>query len=224
MTHVLELTEDEHTWEKIEAAVQRFTLAIRGGACKFADEFVAAFKDKDMIKRITNCLITERTRLSGSTLDLMSSATRLGPSFQPLIQIYFPTILRLLARTNKLYITRTQSCISAIIHNTHLPHIMPYIAEGMSDKSATMRKGCAEAILEALSKNASGGMLIDKEAIERRGSLALIEEVIRKAAVDKEVKVREAGRQIWNVYKTEWSDRVDACVYTSRNQAMLIVL
>lgn len=174
-----------------------------------------------MIKRITNCLITERTRLSGSTLDLMSSATRLGPSFQPLIQIYFPTILRLLARTNKLYITRTQSCISAIIHNTHLPHIMPYIAEGMSDKSATMRKGCAEAILEALSKNASGGMLIDKEAIERRGSLALIEEVIRKAAVDKEVKVREAGRQIWNVYKTEWSDRVDACVYIIRTQAML---
>jgi hypothetical protein len=52
----LALAETEHTWEKIAAALQRFTAAIRGGACKFEDEFVTALRDQQTAKRLIECV------------------------------------------------------------------------------------------------------------------------------------------------------------------------
>lgn len=74
-------------------------------------------------------MATERTRLSSSTLDLLASITRLGHAFAPLLPLYLPALLRLLCRTNKLYIARASSTLQSIIAHTHLPDILKFVVE-----------------------------------------------------------------------------------------------
>jgi hypothetical protein len=149
-------------------------------------------------------MTTERTRLSASTLDLFTAVTVLGPAFQPLLHFYTPTLVRLLGRTNKLYVARASACLSAIIQNTRLSQILPYIEEGMHDKAASTRFGCVEALALCF-------VHVEKAALERK-HISQIDEMIRRGATDKEVKTRELARQTWETYKKMWPDRVDASV------------
>lgn len=41
--------ETEHTWEQIDKALRRFQAVIRGGACKFTDEFVRQMRAKEVV-------------------------------------------------------------------------------------------------------------------------------------------------------------------------------
>jgi hypothetical protein len=153
-------------------------------------------------------IATERTRLSGAALDLLASATRLGPAYAPLLHTYASHIARLLARTNKLYISRAQDCLTSIARNTRLAALLPYLREAIEDKSGSMRRAAVEVTLAAVQGE---HMAIDKADLERR-YLPDIEHIVRKAAVDREVKVREAAKAVWQIYRKEWPERVNACV------------
>lgn len=157
-------------------------------------------------------MATERTRLSGTTLDLLSSLTRLSSSFVALLPSYLPPLLRLLCRTNKLYISRTLSSLQSIIKNTKLPSILDYIvaewrAEG--GKSSSFRIGASELILTILGGGVggSGETVVEKEGIEKKW-LEELEWCIRTGATDKEVKVRAVIKSVWDVYSREWPERV----------------
>jgi hypothetical protein len=143
----------------------------------------------------------------------MSAATLVGPSFQPLLHFYMPALVKLLGRTNKLYISRTQACLTAIIQNTRLATVVPYLAEGMLDKTATARYGCVEALALCL-------VHIDKAALERK-YLSHIEEVIRRGATDKEVKTREVAKQVWETFKGFWPERAEQCVRCWKSDRMI---
>lgn len=147
--------------------------------------------------------------MSGAALDLLAAATRLGPAYAPLLHTYASHITRLLARTNKLYISRAQDCLTSIIRNTRLASLFPYLREAMDDKSGSMRRAVAEVTLLALQGD---HMTVDKVELERR-YLPDVEQLVRKGAVDREVKVREAAKAIWSIYRKAWPTRVDACVF-----------
>ncbi|GAA6015650.1 hypothetical protein JCM11491_007184 [Sporobolomyces phaffii] len=207
----LALEETEHTWEKIDKAVKRFQAVVRGGAGKkeLADEYVRGMRDKTLVNGLIRSLATERTRLSGSTLDLVASSTRLGPQFAPLLPLYLPTLLRLLCRTNKLYITRSTSTINNIVKNTRLVDVLRFIVgewQGESGKSATFREKAAEITAYMLSSGAGGELILDKDVLDRR--VEELEWIIKTAAVDKDVKVRAEAKKCWEVYKREWPERV----------------
>ncbi|ORY84633.1 hypothetical protein BCR35DRAFT_259369, partial [Leucosporidium creatinivorum] len=153
-------------------------------------------------------LTTERTRLSGTTLDLLAACTRLGHLFQPLLSTYLPTILRLLCRTNKLYISRASTTIHSIITHTHLPDILKYIVAEWkleAGKSTSYREKAAEA-LGVILGTGGGGMGIEKEGCEKR--MEELEWVIRTGATDREAKVRGEIKKCWEVYKEVWPERV----------------
>ncbi|GAA5862293.1 hypothetical protein JCM1840_001712 [Sporobolomyces johnsonii] len=207
---VLALDETEHTWEKIDKAVKRFQAVVRGGAAKkeLAEEFVRGMRDKQLVNGLVRSLLTERTRLSGTTLDLIASSTRLGAQFAPLLPLYLPTLLRLLCRTNKLYISRSASTIASIIKNTKLGDVLRFIAHEWhleAGKSSSFREKAAESVSIMLGTEGVE-MLIEKEALDRR--IEDLEWIIKTGATDREPKVRAEMKKCWQVYQREWPERV----------------
>lgn len=137
--------------------------------------------------------------------------TRLSTHFQPLLHIYLPTILRLLCRTNKLYITRASACLNSIITHTRLlgdvlKHI---VAEWRAEagKSSSFREKCAEA-LGVMLGTTDAAFVVDKESLERR--MEDLEWVIRIGATDREPKVRSEIKKCWEAYKGLWPERVNS--------------
>ena len=155
---------------------------------------------------------------------MISSLTRLSTAFQPLLAPYLPPLLRLLSRTNKLYISRTLTTLRAIIRNTRIPEILRYItaewkAEG--GKSASFRIAASEIILDCL--GAGKGVVLEREALDRK-YVEEIEWVVRIAATDKEVKVRALVKVIWELYQQEWPERVSKFVLSPSLCSSLIII
>ncbi|KAM0748266.1 hypothetical protein T439DRAFT_349587 [Meredithblackwellia eburnea MCA 4105] len=198
--------ETEHTWEAIDKALKRFHAVVRGGACKWTDVFIKEMKRKEVVIGVIRSLITERTRLSSTTLDVMSSATRLGSSFHPLLPHYLPTILRLLCRTNKLYISRATSTLISIVIHTELSDILKYIvAEWKLEggKSSSYRISAMEVVLAFFPE---GEPLGGKENLDRR--VEDIEWIVRQSVTDRESKVRSGCKKLWEYYRSIWDERV----------------
>lgn len=152
-------------------------------------------------------MATERTRLSATTLDLLASITRLGPAFAPLLPVYLPPLLKLLCRTNKLYISRAQSTLSSILAHTHLVDILKYMVsewKAESGKSTSYRIGASELLFAILLAVKNGE--IEKESMEKR--IVELEWIIKTGATDREAKVRGEIKKSWEIYKVQWSERV----------------
>ncbi|PRQ77736.1 CLASP N terminal-domain containing protein [Rhodotorula toruloides] len=205
---VLQLNETEDTWEKINKALKRFQAVVRGGACRFTDEFVAAMRDPRMAKGVCRSLTTERGALSGTALEMVASCTRLGPSFAPLLAVYLPSVLRLFARPNKVYVTRAASTAASIIRNTRLGEVLRFIVlewRNEGGKSASFREQAAAAVAVMLGCD-TGSLAVEKDSLERR--IEDLEWVIKTGAVGREVTVRADMKKCWEVYRREWPDRV----------------
>lgn len=160
-------------------------------------------------------MATERTRLSGTTLDLLSSLTRLSTAFLALLPHYLPPLLRLLCRTNKLYISRTLAALQSIIKNTRLPHVVNYIvAEWQAEggKSSSFRIGASELLLVILGSTSGADLVVDKDSVGEKW-LDEVEWIIRIAATDREVKVRAVIKSVWDIYRIQWPERVSSYVY-----------
>ncbi|KAJ8293745.1 Protein stu-1 [Rhodotorula toruloides] len=205
---VLQLNETEDTWEKINKALKRFQAVVRGGACRFTDDFVAAMRDPRMAKGVCRSLTTERGALSGTALEMVASCTRLGPSFAPLLAVYFPSVLRLFARPNKVYVTRAASTAASIIRNTRLGEVLRFIVlewRNEGGKSASFREQAAAAVAVMLGCD-TGSLAVEKDSLERR--IEDLEWVIKTGAVGREATVRADMKKCWEVYRREWPDRV----------------
>lgn len=154
-------------------------------------------------------MATERTRLSATTLDLLASITRLGSSFSPLLSLYLPPLLKLLCRTNKLYISRAQSTLSSILTHTHLIDIVKFIVsewKAESGKSTSFRIGASELLLAILITIKNGE--IEKDVADKR--IVELEWIIKTGATDREAKVRGEIKKSWEIYKSQWPERISA--------------
>lgn len=99
----------------------------------------------------------------------------------------------------------------------------------MLEKSATHRKGCIAGILHALggpdpltpisSASTYEGLLVDKEIVRKR-YLEDVETCIRIGARDKDIEVRQIAKRCWEIYRSEFSERVARYVATPRQEAI----
>jgi hypothetical protein len=136
---------------------------------------------------LKDAMNSERSRLSGSALDLVTVLSGgLGPAFDPLVALFMPTLLGLCARTNKVFAKRTKACIFAVIENTRLSSILPYLTESVHNKSISLRLAALEGILTCLT---CFDPLDDTCA-------SLPEEAIKLTARDVSVDVRGADEKI----------------------------
>jgi hypothetical protein len=133
---------------------------------------------------LKNAMNSGRSRLSGSALDLATAlSVGLGPAFDPLVALFMPILFGLCARTNKVFARRARACIFAVIENTRLSSILPYLTESVHSKSISLRLAALEGILTCFDP------LDDTCA-------SLLEEAIKLTARDVSVDVRRADEKI----------------------------
>ncbi|KAG1807613.1 clasp N terminal-domain-containing protein [Suillus subaureus] len=198
------LEETEESWDKIEQGIVQLTQCCNNGGCDFATEMVAGIRS--LSRPINHAMNSERSRLSGSAIELVNALLAgLGSSFEPLVSLFMPTLLGLCGRTNKVFTSRAKACILAAIENTQSPSILPYLADSLTQKSAFLRLAAAEGVLACLN-------CFNPPDIEKDIRARLIEDVIKLTARDASADVRRAGKLIFEAYKALLPDRVESFI------------
>lgn len=204
LNRTLNTVETEDSWESISKSIQSLSVMCQNGACDWPEEFIPALRV--LSRPLISAMNSERTRLSGVAIDLIGSvASGLGSTFEPLLQIFFPVLLALSGRTNKVITTRARACIIVIIETTQLPSILPYCLQSVKDKSTSLRLTAAEGTLTCM--NCFNPPDLEKDTRARE-----IEDIIRATARDANADIRKVSRKIFEAYKLLLPGRVDRYV------------
>lgn len=209
------IPETEETWDRIANAMIRMTALVRGNAADYPLETVANVRP--VSRPLNSAASSERTRLSGVAIELLSELARvLDSSFDPLIPLFLPGLLTICTRSNKVFISRARSCVLAIIEHTRSPSILPYLAESTKDKSVSLRLAAAEATLACLNG-------FNPPDLEREPRAREIEGTIRLTATDASADVRKIAKKIFEAYKQLLPRRVERYVALGHRTAHALI-
>jgi hypothetical protein len=197
----LSLTESEETWDTIGNALLRIISLSKGGACDFPTILTSSIRS--MYRAITSAAASERSRLSATALECIAAlAVGLGPSFDPLVPLFIPTLLSLCSRPNKVFISRAKATIQAIIDQTQLISLLPYFVGALRDKSVTLRLIAIESLLACVQS-------FNPPDLEKDSRARDVENAIRLTATDASADVRRVSRQVFDAYKILLPARVE---------------
>lgn len=201
---ILFLQETEDSWETISHCINSLCDVCRNGAFDFAADLIPIIQS--ISRPLTNAMNSERTRLSGTAMDLVSVlASGLGAGFDPLLPIFFPVLLTLCSRTNKVVIVRARTCIFTIVEATQLPSILPYFLRSIKEKSAHLRLVAVEGTLMCMN-------CFNPPDLEKERRALDIEAIIRATARDAHADVRRIGKKVFGAYKLLLPSRVERYV------------
>lgn len=208
--------ETEESWDAIARSISKLTILCKEASCDFPSEIVATVRG--VFRPLNSAMNSERTRLSGVAIDLFGVlASGIGANIEPLLPLFFPTLLGLCARTNKVFVTRSRTSILTIIETSQSPAILPYLLQSFSDKSVSLRLTAIEGVLACMN-------CFNPPDLEKEGRAQDIESAIRFAARDANADVRKISRKVFEAYKVLLPSRVDKYVRLTllRNPTMLI--
>ncbi|CAE6448831.1 unnamed protein product [Rhizoctonia solani] len=197
-----EQLETEENWDKITRAIQTIAALTRGGAAELDAEYVKEIRGFSTL--ILNSMNSERTRLANVAVDLFTVlAPPLGNRFEPFIGVFVPTLIKLLGRTNKVFVSRATAGLRSIISHCPHPRILVELRVMANDKSAPLRVLVAGAVLQCMSE-------WDWSVPALAAKAGDIETVIRALGTDSNVDARKIARQIFDQYKQTFPDRVES--------------
>ena len=200
----LVLSESEDTWDKLTSAIMRLKSLSENGAAEFPSELTSLMRG--VARPLINCVNSERSKLSGVSLELFASlAQSLQSSFAPLIPVFFPALLSQCMRSNKVFSARGKACVIEIIGSTRLPGILTYILSSVKDKSIAMRLAAAEAALACLNA-------CDPEELVKGVRQGEIESIIKATIQDANGDIRKTSRKMFEAYTILNPDRIDTYV------------
>lgn len=157
---------------------------------------------RTLSRPLNSAINSERSKLSAVAIDLMTTlSSELRQSFEPLLPLFFPTLLAMCTRSNKVFVTRAKASLLAIVEHTTSTSMLTYFSESIADKSMSLRLATAECTLACL--NSFNPPDLEKEPRARE-----IEAIIRKAAIDANADVRKVGRKLFEAYKILLPGRV----------------
>ena len=156
-----------------------------------------------MYRPITSAAISERSRLSAAAIECITTlATELGPSFDPLVPLFVPTLLSICSRPNKVFISRAKAALHTIIDQTQLITLLPYFVDPLRDKSVTLRLIAMESVLACV-------RCFNPPDLEKDARARDIENAIRLTATDASADVRKVSRSVFDAYKILLPARVE---------------
>jgi CLIP-associating protein 1/2 len=197
----LSLPESEDSWEQIYKGFDQLGRLCQRGAFEHTLEFISSLRS--IHRNVVGAMNSERTRLSGVALDLLGTvASGLSSDFEPLLPLFFPSLLSLCARTNKVVVSRAKICIVTIVEVTQLPSILIYLAQSAKDKSPSVRLVVTEVTLSCLK-------CFNPPDLEKENLSSTIEAIIRSSARDANAEIRKVGKDIFQSYKVLLPDRVE---------------
>jgi len=197
----LSLVESEETWDSITNGLLRVTALSNGGASEYPTILIAFIRS--LYRPITSAATSERSRLSAAAVECIATlATDLGPSFDPLVPLFIPTLLSLCSRPNKVFISRAKAAIQTIIDQTQLLSLLPYFVESLHDKSVTLRLIATESVLACVRS-------FNPPDLEKDARARDMENAIKLTATDASADVRKVSRSVFEAYKILLPARVE---------------
>ncbi|KAH8835387.1 clasp N terminal-domain-containing protein [Flagelloscypha sp. PMI_526] len=197
----LELPETEETWDKISRGLDELKRLVRDDGSDQDPDFLPLLRT--VARPLIDAMSSERTRLSGNAISTLSSiAAGLGRQFEPVVHIFFPPLLALCARANKITVSRARKAIADIIEGTLLPSLLTYFLDSSKDKSASLRLACAEGALGCLNS-------LNPPDLERESRVHQIEALIISAGGDASADVRQLSKKMYAAYCQLLPSRVD---------------
>lgn len=198
----LSLVETEETWDTICNSLLRIIALSKGGACDFPTVLTSSIRS--MHRPIISAAASERSRLSATAVECIGVlATGLGPSFDPLVPLFVPTLLSICSRPNKVFISRAKATIQTIIDQTQLISLLPYFFRALREKSITLRLIAIESLLACV-------QCFNPPDLERDARAREIEGAIRLTATDASADVRKVSRHVFDAYKILLPARVES--------------
>jgi hypothetical protein len=201
MRSTISQPETEESWDAIASALIAITYLCENGGSDYPSQLIAAAKS--LYRPINSSMISERSKLSGSAIELVSAlATALESAFEPLLNLFFPTLLVLCTRSNKVFLSRARACIIVIIECTQLPGLFAHLIPALQDKSVSLRLAAVESLLTCLN-------CFNPPELEMEQRARDIETIIRATARDANPDVRNTSKKIFEAYRVLLPNRVD---------------
>ncbi|KAJ6558614.1 clasp N-terminal domain-containing protein [Mycena vulgaris] len=197
------LSETEETWDTIARSVTALTTA-----CSDIDSYAPGdllIAMRSISRPLISAMNSERSRLSGVAIDLVAVvASCLGVAFDPLLAHFFPVLLALSSRTSKVTVARARTCILAIIEATHLPTVLSYLVQSVTDKSVSLRLTIVESTLACMN-------CFNPPDLEKDVRAKEIEVIIRTTARDANADVRKVSKKVFEAYRLLLPRRLERC-------------
>ncbi|KAI8379327.1 clasp N-terminal domain-containing protein, partial [Radiomyces spectabilis] len=178
--------ETDQTWEAFDRALQNIALWAEQDRVHEYAGFVDHMKA--LQRPIIRAMTTDRTRLSGTAIDLLKKlSSAMEGDYEKIHDLFAPTLLRLFARTNKVTNMRSLECYKAVIENSKIPKSIPRLCDSLlrKDPNKSVRKCVNECLAKLLQVNAP-------RDVQRYAKN--IESALMTAAVDPAAEVRNAAR------------------------------
>ena len=102
---------------------------------------------------IQTSIISERTILSATACDMVKAvAAGLGLEFDPLVEVFGPSLLKLCQRSNKVFTKRAEDTIFAMIDDSKSVRWVPLLCENMSkaNKNRQAKASAARSLVKFL--------------------------------------------------------------------------
>ncbi|KAJ3314146.1 hypothetical protein HDV04_000918 [Boothiomyces sp. JEL0838] len=200
--------ESEENWQKFEAQINKIHQITLGSY--HISNFLYIMKTK-LFKIIVQCLITERTRLARSAMNLVAClAECLGQDFNQLSELLLPSVLKLTTRANKVYVSSATATLKTCVEYAGCFNLIPHLVEGMKNPSKSLRLAAVDVL---------GGVVSYGDAEQLYGYYNVIENTIATSALDSATEVRELTRSLLDNYKDKFPDRLPVFVSGLTEQA-----
>ncbi|KAF8322200.1 hypothetical protein DL93DRAFT_2205473 [Clavulina sp. PMI_390] len=198
---IIDQPETEENWDRMERAFLVLASVVRGGAYKLEDDFIPGVKT--LGRATTSAMLSDRSKLSGMAIEFLTTVgVRMAAKFEPLVHLYIPAVLKLCARSGKIYVSRATNCLKIFAACCRVPPLVTLMKEYVTDKSQTLRFAVVDALHELLSTSIRDGL-------PRRGRwVEDVEFIIKATATDANPETRKMSRKAFASYAELWPDRV----------------
>ncbi|KAF9906322.1 hypothetical protein BX616_000756 [Lobosporangium transversale] len=196
LDNILSQPETEHNWAAKEATLKTLGAACHSGIAQ-NNEYIVFIKNHR--KAFAECLLTERTRLSGAACELVEKlSTAMGRDFG----IHFPDLftnplLKVCARTNKVMVSRSLKALNSMINAGNVVPL-PRACSAFATNNKTLRIACIGIIASCITQFSSQ---------ELEPHLHAFEPILKEGVSDAAPEVRDTSRKSYKVYAEKFPER-----------------
>jgi hypothetical protein len=196
--------ETEQNWADREASLQRFRRIVRGNGPEFGS-FISNVRE--MIDHLISCLASLRSALSLTACTVIQDlASVLGTRLDALAESFITPLIKTNSSSKRLIANAALFSSKTLLMNISFsPKILGIYLNSLSDKSPSVRQGCAECVrlmMELISLDADAKHAVERAAIEESLFMGL-----KKSLKDSDGNVRSFGREAYYFYALAWPEK-----------------
>lgn len=202
--------ETEHNWQIREANVNRLRGMIKSNAhLQYTLDFVSGLKS--ISDGLLKSLASLRTTSAVGACTFLQEAASLGTSFDSLLDIFLPPLLRMAAQTKKIVFAASQNAATSLIQSTsYNTRTLQFLFTSVNEKTVQARTAGISRLQGFIEVHGQRS----KAQIESGGGLALIDKSLKRTLADASPIVRQTAREVYWICSSIWPSMTEALMET----------